>query len=127
VISRAKFRWFFQALLISAVMLAPVWGQIHKIVHGPALLHNLSNDHAHDHEHDSADHHAAEHGLFSDHEEGSLLCLALDHLASGEGLQTQDTSVGILEFTPLYLSVESAPLFSELLLAFSARAPPAFL
>ena len=127
MISRAKFRWFFQALLISAVMLAPVWGQIHKIVHGPALLHNLSNDHAHDHEHDSADHHAAEHGLFSDHEEGSLLCLALDHLASGEGLQTQDTSVGILEFTPLYLSVESAPLFSELLLAFSARAPPAFL
>jgi hypothetical protein len=123
VISRAKFRWFFQALLISAVMLAPVWGQIHKIVHGPALLHNLSNDHAHD----SADHHVAEHGLFSDHEEGSLLCLALDHLASGEGLQTQDTSVGILEFTPLYLSVESAPLFSELLLAFSARAPPAFL
>ena len=123
MISRAKFRWFFQALLISAVMLAPVWGQIHKIVHGPALLHNLSNDHAHD----SADHHVAEHGLFSDHEEGSLLCLALDHLASGEGLQTQDTSVGILEFTPLYLSVESAPLFSELLLAFSARAPPAFL
>jgi hypothetical protein len=131
VISRAKFRWFFQALLISAVMLAPVWGQIHKIVHGPALLHNLSNDHAHDHEHDhehdSADHHVAEHGLFSDHEEGSLLCLALDHLASGEGLQTQDTSVGILEFTPLYLAVESEPLFSERLLAFSARAPPAFL
>ncbi len=131
MISHAKFKWVFQALLISAVMLAPVWGQIHKIVHGPALLHNLSNDHAHDHEHDhehdSADHHEAEHGLFSDHEEGSLLCLALDHLASGEGLQTQDTSVGILKFTPLYLSVESAPLFSELLLAFSARAPPAFL
>jgi hypothetical protein len=131
VISRAKFRWFFQALLISAVMLAPVWGQIHKIVHGPALLHNFSNDqardHAHDHAHDSADDHEAEHGLMSDHEEGSLLCLALDHLASGEGLQTQDTSVGILEFTPSYLSIESKPLFSELLLAFSARAPPAFL
>ena len=106
-------------------MLAPVWGQIHKIVHGPEVLHNLLDDH--DHAHESADHHEAEHGLFSDHEEGSLLCLALDHLASGEGLQTQDTSVGILEFTPLYLSVESAPLFSELLLAFSARAPPAFL
>jgi hypothetical protein len=121
VISRAKFKWFFQALLISAVMLAPVWGQIHKIVHGPVVLHNLSNDH------ETAVHHEAEHGLFSDHEEGSLLCLALDHLASGEGLQTQDTSVDILEFTPLYLSIESAPLFSELLLAFSARAPPAFL
>ena len=131
MISRAKFRWFFQALLISAVMLAPVFGQIHKVVHGPGVLYNLSNDqahdHAHDHAHNSADDHEAGHGLFSDHEEGSLLCLALDHLASGEGLQTQDTSVGILEFTPLYLSVESAPLFSELLLAFSARAPPAFL
>ena len=125
MISRAKFRWFFQALLISAVMLAPVWGQIHKIVHGPEVLHNLLDDH--DHAHESADHHEAEHGLFSDHEEGSLLCLALDHLASGEGLQTQDTSVGILEFTPLYLSVESEPLFSERLLAFSARAPPTFL
>ena len=125
MISRAKFKWFFQALLISAVMLAPVWGQIHKIVHGPAVLHNLSNDH--DHAHDSAEDHEAEHGLFSDHEEGSLLCLALDHLASGEGLQTQDTSVGILEFTPLYLSVESESLFSERLLAFSARAPPTFL
>jgi hypothetical protein len=73
VISRAKFRWFFQALLISAVMLAPVWGQIHKIVHGPALLHNLSNDQAHDYAHDSADDHDAEHGLFNDHEEGLSL------------------------------------------------------
>ena len=108
-------------------MLAPVWGQIHKIVHGPAVLHNLSNDHHHDHAHAHAHDHEAEHGLFSDHEEGSLLCLALDHLASGEGLQTQDTSVGILEFTPLYLLVQPEPLFSERLLAFSARAPPAFL
>ncbi len=127
MISRAKFKWFFQALLISAVMLAPVFGQIHKVVHGPGVLYNLSNDQAHDHAHDSADDHEVEHGLLSDHEEGSLLCLALDHLASGEGLQTQDTSVGILEFTPLYLAVESEPLFSERLLAFSARAPPAFL
>ena len=127
MISRAKFKWFFQALLISAVMLAPVFGQIHKVVHGPGVLYNLSNDQAHDHAHDSADDHEAEHGLLSDHEEGSLLCLSLDHLASGEGLQTLGTSVGILELTPLYLAVESEPLFSERLLAFSARAPPAFL
>ena len=125
VISRTKFKWFFQALLISAVMLAPVFGQIHKIVHGPAVLHNLSNDHHHAHE--SADHDEAEHGLFSDHEEGSLLCLALDHLASGDGLQTLSTSVAIVESKPLYLSVEFEPVFSELLLAFSARAPPVHL
>jgi hypothetical protein len=131
VISRAKFKWFFQALLISAVMLAPVFGQIHKIVHGHAVLHILANDHDHDHDHDhdyeTADRHVAEQSLFSDHEEGSLLCLALDHLASGEGLQTLSTSVAIVESKPLYLSVESEPVFTERLLAFSARAPPLYL
>ena len=125
MISRAKFKWFFQALLISAVMLAPVFGQIHKIVHGHAVLHILANDHDHDYE--TADRHVAEQSLFSDHEEGSLLCLALDHLASGEGLQTLSTSVAIVESKPLYLSVESEPVFTERLLAFSARAPPLYL
>jgi hypothetical protein len=112
-----KFRGFLQVLLISALMIAPAWGQIHKIIHGPSVLHNLGHDH----------HHETEHVLFSDHEEGSLLCLALDHLASGEGLQTLCTSVAIVEANPLYFSVESEPVFSERLLAFSARAPPASL
>ena len=118
-----KFRGFLQVLLISALMIAPAWGQIHKIIHGPSVLHNLGHDHGHDHDHD----HETEHALFSDHEEGSLLCLALDHLASGEGLQTLCTSVAIVEANPLYFSVESEPVFSERLLAFSARAPPASL
>jgi hypothetical protein len=127
--SLSAIRILLQALLVGAVMLAPVFGQIHKIVHGTAVHHNHSNDNDHDHDraHDSAAQHKAEHGLFSHHEEGSLLCLALDHLASGEGLQTQDASVELLEFKPLYLSGEFEPLFSDLLLAFSARAPPAFL
>ena len=123
MISRAKFKWIFQALLISAVMLAPVFGQIHKIVHGHAVLHILANDH----DYETADRHVAEQSLFSDHEEGALLCLALDHLASGEGLQTLSTSVAIVESKPLYLSVESEPVFTERLLAFSARAPPLYL
>ncbi len=127
MISRAKFKWFFQALLISAVMLAPVFGQIHKIVHGHAVLHILANDHDHDYDYETADRHVAEQSLFSDHEEGALLCLALDHLASGEGLQTLSTSVAIVESKPLYLSVESEPVFTERLLAFSARAPPLYL
>ncbi len=127
MISRAKFKWFFQALLISVVMLAPVFGQIHKIVHGHAVLHILANDHDHDYDYETADRHVAEQSLFSDHEEGSLLCLALDHLASGEGLQTLSTSVAIVESKPLYLSVESEPVFTERLLAFSARAPPLYL
>jgi hypothetical protein len=114
-----KFRGFLQVLLISALMIAPAWGQIHKIIHGPSVLHNLGHDHDH--------HHETEHVLFSDHEEGSLLCLALDHLASGEGLQTLCTSVAIVEANPLYFSVESESVFSERLLAFSARAPPASL
>ena len=125
LISVSILRNLLQALLIGAVVIAPVLGQIHKIVHGPAVLHNLPNDH--DRINASDKHHEAEHGLFSDHEEGSLLCLALDHLASGEGLQTLSTSVAIVEFSPLYLSAKSELVFPQLLLAFSARAPPAYL
>jgi hypothetical protein len=118
VIFRAKFRGFFQALLISAVMLAPVWGQIHKTIHGFAQQHDVGHDHDHDHDHGN------DHDLFSDHETGSLLCLSLDHLASGEGLQSVCTTAAIAECLPLYFSFESKPVFSERLLAFAARAPP---
>jgi hypothetical protein len=120
VIFRAKFRGFFQALLISAVMLAPVWGQIHKTIHGFAQQHDVGHDHDHDHDHD----HGNDHDLFSDHETGSLLCLSLDHLASGEGLQSVCTTAAVAECLPLYFSFESKPVFSERLLAFAARAPP---
>jgi ABC-type nickel/cobalt efflux system permease component RcnA len=120
VIFRAKFRVFFQALLISAVMLAPVWGQIHKTIHGFAQQNDVGHDHDHDHDHGN-DH---DHDLFSDHETGSLLCLSLDHLASGEGLQSVCTTAAVAECLPLYFSFESKPVFSERLLAFAARAPP---
>jgi hypothetical protein len=59
-----------QALLISAVMLAPAWGQIHKTIHG--LKSNV----------------ASEQSLFSEHAEGSVVCQALDHLGSGDTAQT---------------------------------------
>ncbi len=114
MIFRAKFRVFFQALLISAVMLAPVWGQIHKTIHGFAQQNDVGHDHDHGNDHD----------LFSDHETGSLLCLSLDHLASGEGLQSVCTTAAVAECLPLYFSFESKPVFSERLLAFAARAPP---
>jgi len=104
-----KLRWFFQALLISAVMLAPALGQIHKTIHGQTSHHDAKQD------------------LFSDHTEGSLVCLALDHLASGEGLQSVCTPVAIVQTQPWYFSVECKLFFSKLLLAFSARAPPVFL
>jgi len=120
VIFRAKFRVFFQALLISAVMLAPVWGQIHKTIHGFAQQNDVGHDHDHDHDHD----HGNDHDLFSDHETGSLLCLSLDHLASGEGLQSVCTTAAVAECLPLYFSFESKPVFFERLLAFAARAPP---
>ena len=120
MIFRAKFRVFFQALLISAVMLAPVWGQIHKTIHGFAQQNDVGHDHDHDHDHGN-DH---DHDLFSDHETGSLLCLSLDHLASGEGLQSVCTTAAVAECLPLYFSFESKPVFSERLLAFAARAPP---
>jgi hypothetical protein len=118
VIFRAKFRVFFQALLISAVMLAPVWGQIHKTIHGFAQQNDVGHDHDHDHDHGN------DHDLFSDHETGSLLCLSLDHLASGEGLQSVCTTAAVAECLPLYFSFESKPVFPERLLAFAARAPP---
>ena len=63
-----KLKRFLQALLISAVMLAPALGQIHKTIHGQTSHHVVEND------------------VLCDHEEGSLVCLALDHLASGDGL-----------------------------------------
>jgi hypothetical protein len=122
VIFRAKFRVFFQALLISAVMLAPVWGQIHKTIHGFAQQNDVGHDHDHDHDYDHD--HGNDHDLFSDHETGSLLCLSLDHLASGEGLQSVCTTAAVAECLPLYFSFESKPVFSERLLAFAARAPP---
>ena len=114
-----KLKRFLQALLISAVMLAPALGQIHKTIHGFAQQHDVGHDHDHDHGND--------HDLFSDHEEGSLVCLALDHLASGDGLQSACTTLVIAQTQPFYSSVECKPCFTQLLLAFSARAPPVFL
>ena len=102
----AQFRAVLQALLISAVMLAPVWGQIHKTVHG---LKSTA---------------VSEQSLFSDHQEGSLVCFALDHLASDDGLQTAATSP---EFVQPFVSVvasQSAHHHEAQTLAFSARAPP---
>jgi hypothetical protein len=55
-----------QALLISAVLVAPAIGRVHQILH------------AHDCDLE------VQSVLFSDHEEGSLSCVALDHLGSGE-------------------------------------------
>jgi hypothetical protein len=98
-----------QALLISAVMLAPVWGQIHKTIHG---LKSTA---------------VSEQSLFSEHTEGSLVCQALDHLASDDGLQT---AVASLEFAPPFVAVvasHSAHHDEALTLAFSARAPPQYL
>ena len=102
----SKLRNVLQALLISAVMLAPVWGQIHKTIHG---LHTKVS---------------AEQSLFSEHTEGSLLCLALDHLASGDGLQTAITFIDFTQPEDRYLSVQWVQRDVSLTLAFSARAPP---
>ena len=104
-----RLRAVLQALLISAVMLAPVWGQIHKTVHG---IKSTT---------------VSEKSLFSDHQEGSLVCFALDHLASDDGLQA---AVFSIEFVPPFVSVvasQSSQLDHELALAFSARAPPQYL
>jgi hypothetical protein len=102
----SKLRNVLQALLISAVMLAPVWGQIHKTIHG--IQTKVSS----------------EQSLFSEHTEGSLLCLALDHLASGDGLQTAITFIDFTQPEARFVSVQLAQRVATLTPAFSARAPP---
>jgi len=98
-----------QALFICAVLLAPALGQIHKTVHA---RHDSSN---------------SEKVLFSEHAKDSLACQALDHLGSGEALQSAAVilaSVRPIDGLPWPLIEKSlqAPV-----LFFSARAPPLFL
>jgi hypothetical protein len=98
-----------QALFISAVLLAPALGQIHKTVH--AL----------------DDSPTSEQELFSEHEKGSVACQALDHLGSGEALQSAAASmaslrpIDVLQWPLIEKSLQAPVLF------FSARAPPLFL
>jgi len=98
-----------QALLISAVLLSPALGQIHKTLHA---------------QHDGS---TSDKVLFSDHAKGSLACQALDHLGSGEAIQTAAAVLaGIRPIEnpqwPLIEKSLKAPV-----LFFSARAPPLFL
>ena len=98
-----------QALFISAVLLAPAIGQIHKTVH--AL----------------DDRPTSEKVLFSAHEKGSVVCQALDHLGSGEALQSAVAIVASvrpidgLQWPLIEKSLQAPVLF------FAARAPPLFL
>ena len=102
----AQFRTCLQALLISAVMLAPVLGQIHKTIHG---LKSTA---------------VSEQSLFSEHTEGSLVCQALDHLASDEGPQSAALKLQFEQPEALFISGQFAQGDVALTLAFSARAPP---
>jgi hypothetical protein len=105
----SKLVGLLQSLLICAVMLAPVWGQIHKTLHG--LKSNL----------------AAEQTLFSEHKVGSLDCQALDHLGAGDVSKAFEIQVDSIK--PLnhinWAVVEQASCYP--FLSFSARAPPKFL
>jgi hypothetical protein len=102
----SQLRNVLQALLVSAVMLAPVWGHIHKTIHG--LQSKVSTAQS----------------LFSEHTEGSLVCLALDHLASADGLQSARTSVEVVQPEAFFMSSQYAQPAAFLTRAFSARAPP---
>ncbi len=103
---RVRLKWFWQALLLSALMMAPVWGQIHKTVHGLQVKNSQ------------------EQSLFSEHVEGSVVCQALDHLGTGDGLQTFDAPSCVFK-TPAHLD-ETLLEFerSRSSLSYAARAPP---
>jgi hypothetical protein len=105
----AKLRWFLQALLISAVMLAPAWGQIHKTIHG----FNSNVD--------------SEQSLFSEHAQGSVVCQALDHLGSGDTAQAFEFQLPSIEPETDLKWFSIASRAQTLAHSFSARAPPAFL
>jgi len=98
-----------QALFICAVLLAPALGQIHKTVHA---LDDCP---------------PSEQVLFSEHAKDSLECQALDHLGSGEALQ----SAAIIVASVRPIDGMQWPLIEKSLQApvlfFSARAPPLFL
>jgi hypothetical protein len=98
-----------QALFICAVLLAPALGQIHKTVHA---LDDCP---------------PSEQVLFSEHAKDSLECQALDHLGSGEALQSAAATMASLrpidglQWPLIEKSLQAPVLF------FSARAPPLFL
>ena len=98
-----------QALFICAVLLAPALGQIHKTVHA---LDDCP---------------PSEQVLFSEHAKDSLECQALDHLGSGEALQSAVLIVASvrpidgIQWPLIEKSLQAPVLF------FSARAPPLFL
>ena len=104
-----KFRGFLQVLLISALMIAPAWGQIHKTIHG--LKSNI----------------ASEQSLFSEHAEGSVICQALDHLGSGDTAQAFEFQLTPIEPETDLKWSSIASRAQTLAHSFSARAPPAFL
>ena len=97
------------SLLVSAVLLAPAFGRVHQILH------------AHD------DHQLAQTDLFSEHEEGSLSCLALDHLGSGEAPVSHDVVHATLRPVAQYAWVFIEKRTQAPVHFFSARAPPNFL
>ena len=98
-----------QALLVSALLLAPAFGRVHQIVH------------AHE------GHQQVQTALFSEHQEGSLSCWALDHLGSGEAPVGHVVWVATLRpvSNPLWVFLEKST--QTPFNFFSARAPPNFL
>lgn len=96
----------WQSLLVSAIMFAPIWGQVHKTIHGAKSCV------------------VTEHHIFSEHEEGSAVCQALDHLGSGDVL-------AVIEFQAQKFAVPSQIAWTlvqsiefETSSTFLARAPP---
>jgi hypothetical protein len=98
-----------QALLISAILVAPALGRVHQILHA----HDCHQD--------------VQTVLFSDHEEGSLSCVALDHLGSGEAPVGHQVSFAPSQHVFSYQWVLFEKSIQTPAHCFSARAPPYFL
>ena len=98
-----------EELLISAVLVAPAVGRVHQVLHA----HDCHQD--------------VQTVLFSDHEEGSLSCVALDHLGSGEAPVGHHILVAASQAVSSYQWVLFEKSTQSPAHCFSARAPPYFL
>ena len=115
-------------LLVWALLLAPVWGQWHGIVHSAELaLSAPAGLHA-GHAHEENDAHTENDADHSGHAAGSELCQVLDHLAHADSL-----NASLLAWSAPMLPVQ-APVFWAAFLRghdrwslAQARAPPALI
>ncbi len=125
-------KFFWTTLLICMVMLAPLWAQIHQVMHGAkgtiasnALVALADASGAPLALPSSAP--ASSPDLFGDHAEGSGTCQLLDHLGLSAGLRSACTLPAYQAPSSDLALLQAPSQPGQTPAYFSARAPPFFL